>query len=95
MFDNLDEMICKKRMVVFLVIKTTRHVTKMLPSVTVLVVRTALLVLLGFFCCPSSLDVFLQVRMVTLMVIMMEWRMAKMVRMMMVIVSFFCTRSPN
>ena len=62
-------------------IKTTRHVTKMLPSVTVLGDRTALLVLLGFFSCPSSLDVFLQVRMVTLMVIMMEWRMAKMVRM--------------
>ena len=68
----------------------------MMPSVTVLGDRTALLVLLGFFSCPSSLDVFLQVRMVTLMVIMMmEWRMAKMVRMMMVIVSFFCTRSPN
>ena len=87
---------CNKRVVAFLVIKTTRHVTKMLPSVTVLGDRTALLVLLGFFFYPSSLDVFLQVRMVTLMVIMMmEWRMAKMVRMMMVMVSFFCTRSPN
>ena len=47
--DNLDEMILQKRMVAFLVIKTTRHVTKMLPSVTVLGDRTALLVLLGFF----------------------------------------------
>ena len=58
-------------MVAFLEIKTTRHVTKMLPSVTVLGDRTALLVLLVFFCCPSSLDVFLQVMMMRMTVMIM------------------------
>ena len=52
-------------------IKTTRYVTKMLPSVTVLGDRTVLLVLLGSFSCPSSLSVFLQVMMMRMMVMIM------------------------
>ena len=60
-------------MVAFLVFKTTRHVIKMLPSVTVLADRTALLVLLGFFFCLSCHSVFLQVMMMrmTVMIVAM------------------------
>ena len=43
----------------------------MLPSVTVLGERTALLVPLVFFCCPSCHSVFLQVMMMRMMTMIM------------------------